>query len=556
MKFYTVVLLIATSITLIQCAQPRNLSGGQKDTSSPKVLHLSPKNLSTNFTGTSIAMDFDEYVKIMSLASELVVSPPLSYPVEYRMKGKRVFFDIRDTLKANTTYNFNFGTAIVDLNEGNSLDSNLFVISTGDFIDSGLIYGSVKDAYTQKPVENATVILYHHTADSALYNGNPLYVTKTDNEGAYQLRFLNNTEYQIFVLATPGENFKYVPLTKVGFRKETLKPDGTIPINFSVFEELDTAQYISKEFSKEHFSFVVSTNIDLKEPSFKFWPINDTMNYIIEEIRSDSFKIWIPGDKKIDTVEVYITDESGFSDTAKISMSERKMFYKKLKRKKETASPVKVNIGTKNGVHHYFDTLRLSFSRPLDHWKVDSMLFVQGTDTMAMKKAIQTGIIEVKIPETKRGTSRQLRSIAVTHEWEPSTDYAFIFNSGSFIDIINQTNDTTILKFKTKNFEDYGSFRFTVKVPNYDQPLLLQLLNSKGEFLRDYKIKSGDEVYHELAIPGTYKFRLILDRNGNNKWDTGDLSKGIQPEEMVYYSGTVDIRANWDMEETWKVDIK
>jgi hypothetical protein len=381
-------------------------------------------------------------------------------------------------------------------------------------------------------------------------------VTKTDNEGAYQLRFLNNTEYQIFVLATPGENFKYVPLTKVGFRKETLKPDGTIPINFSVFEELDTAQYISKEFSKEHFSFVVSTNIDLKEPSFKFWPINDTMNYIIEEIRSDSFKIWIPGDKKIDTVEVYITDESGFSDTAKISMSERKMFYKKLKRKKETASPVKVNIGTKNGVHHYFDTLRLSFSRPLDHWKVDSMLFVQGTDTMAMKKAIQTGIIEVKIPETKRGTSRQLRSIAVTHEWEPSTDYAFIFNSGSFIDIINQTNDTTILKFKTKNFEDYGSFRFTVKVPNYDQPLLLQLLNSKGEFLRDYKIKSGDEVYHELAIPGTYKFRLILDRNGNNKWDTGDLSKGIQPEEMVYYSGTVDIRANWDMEETWKVDIK
>ena len=557
MKNYIFYLLGIISVLLIQCAQPKGLTGGQKDTQPPKVLKLSPQNLTTNFSGQTIAMEFDEYVEVKSLASELVVSPPLQYPMEYRLKGKRVFFDLQDTLIPNTTYNFNFGNAIVDLNEGNPLDSNLFVFSTGDLIDSGYIYGTVYDAYTQSPVKNVKVVLYKSVLDSAVYQGDPIYVTQTNASGQYELRFLGENTYHIYALTSPGENFKYVPQTTIGFNKEVVDPYGENNIvDLFLFKEVDSTQFISKESSKEYFWFTIGFNTDLQKPTFQFEPKNDSLNYIIEEIRQDSFKFWLVGDHDIDSVQVFITDQTGYQDTAKVDLAERKMFFKKLKRKKVTTSPVVVRLGTKNGVHHYFDTLRLNFSRPIQEWRVDSMHFVINDDTIPLSEAMSKNILKIQLSEKHLGTSKELRSVALTHGWKPSTNYAFIFNSGSFVDIINQTNDTTILKFKTINFEDYGSFRFTVQVPEYEGPLLLELLDNKGKFLRDYKIKSGDVIYHELAVPGTYKFRLILDENGNNKWDSGNLTEEIQPEKIVYYSGSVEIRSNWDMEETWQVDVK
>ena len=556
MKYFYIILIFAISLTLTQCAQPRNLTGGTKDVTPPRILKLSPQNLSTNFRGAAIALEFDEYVQIKSLNSELTVSPPLKYPITYKLKGKRVFFSIKDTLKTNTTYNFNFGNAIVDLNEGNPLDSNLFVFSTGDIIDSGFIYGVVKDAYTQGVMKNVTVILYPSISDSTIRTGGPLYVTKTNDDGEYKLRYLKDTDYNIYALETPGENSKYIPLTKVGFNNNLVNPHDTLPVNIALFQELDTAQYISKEFSRDHFTFVVSSNLGLIDPHFEFLPANDSMNYIVEEIKADSFKFWIPGDKDLDSVKVFITDKTGFSENISIGLSERKMFYKKLKRKKETNSPVIAKLNIKSGLLHYFDSLRINFSRPLSSWNLDSMLFANGTDTITMNDAVTKGIINMELPQSKYGNRQEIFSTIINHTWKPDNEYGFIFYPNSFTDIINQTNDTTVFKFKTQKFEDYGSFRFTVQVPGYEKQLLVQLLDNNGKFIRDYLLKSGEEIYHKLAVPGVYKFRLVLDRNGNGKWDTGEVDTQKQPEEIIYYSGSAEVRANWDMEETWKVELK
>ncbi len=556
MKIFQLFFIGAIALIFVTCAQPRGLTGGEKDTQAPKVLKLSPQNLTTGFRGHTIAMEFDEFVQIKGLNSELVVSPPLDYPVTYKMKGKRVFFEIQDTLLENTTYNFNFGNAIVDLNENNPLDSNLFVFSTGHYLDSGLLKGTVMDAYTQKPTKGAKVLLYSAAKDSAAYKGDPIYVTHTNAQGEYELRYLAEGNFQIFALETPGEDFKFIPLTKIAFHSTFANSTQEESVNLVSFKEVDTLQYISKAFSKEYFSFNIGFNLNLVNPSFTFTPSNDTMEYFIEEIRSDSFKFWIPGDRDIDSVHIYISDKTGYLDTAIIDISDRTQYLKKLKKRKQPQVPLKISLGSSAGVHHYFDTLRLKFNRPLEKWILDSMLFVNGNDTMSMQKAFDSNIIMAQLPIEHKGSSKNLRTITITHKWQPSTEYAFIFDNGAFTDILSLTNDSTTLKFKTKNFEDYGSFRFTVKVEEYSGPLLLELLDKKGAYLRTYSIKSGDVIFHELAVPGTYKFRMILDENNNGKWDTGDLDQEIQPEKIVYYKGTIDIRANWDMEETWEVDFK
>ncbi len=556
MKTFLFYFLIgAIALHSIQCAQPRPLTGGQKDNQPPKVKKLSPANLSTNFSGNTIAMEFDEFVEIKSLNSELVISPPLDYPVTYKIKGKRVFFEIKDTLTPNTTYNFNFGNAIVDLNEGNVLDSNLYVFSTGSYIDSGLVTGTVSDAFTQEAMNGIKIVLYSAVNDSGLYKGSPRYVTQTDDKGNYQLRFLAKGDYNIYALESPGENFKYVPQTHIGFHNESIESEINPEVDMFLFKELDTLQFISKELSTDYFTFNIGFNNDLRKPRFKFIPSQKETDYYIEELKADSFKFWIPGDADIDSVTVLISDETGYTDTVEVDVYSKEKYFKLLKKKKRSMPLLKIGLGSNAGVHHYFDTLQLTFSRPLVNWNIDSMKFVSGTDTIAMVDAFTKNLIKAELPDRKNGTSTQLRKILITHKWEPSTEYAFIFDNGSFTDILNQSNDSTTLKFKTKNFEDYGSFRFTVKVDTYKGPLLLELLDTNGKKLRTYNIKSGDVIYHELAVPGTYKFRLIFDANDNKVWDTGNIEKGIQPEKIVNYKGTIDIRANWDMEETWEVEF-
>ena len=46
--------------------------------------------------------------------------------------------------------------------------------------------------------------------------------------------------------------------------------------------------------------------------------------------------------------------------------------------------------------------------------------------------------------------------------------------------------------------------------------------------------------------PSTYTFRIIVDRNKNGKWDTGDLFGKKQPEEVIPCSESVTLKAGWD----------
>ena len=47
--------------------------------------------------------------------------------------------------------------------------------------------------------------------------------------------------------------------------------------------------------------------------------------------------------------------------------------------------------------------------------------------------------------------------------------------------------------------------------------------------------------------------RVIFDSNGNQKWDTGNFLKKIQPEKVSYYPILIEMRANWEKIETFNL---
>ena len=148
---------------LFSCATPIAPDGGPKDETPPQVDSIgTTPNFQTNFQKQRIEITFDEWIKLDDVFNEVVVSPPLNKRPQITTKGKtvRVDFDEEEVLREAATYTINFGEAVQDLTESNPAEDLRFVFSTGDFIDSLEISGTIKDVLTNEPVEGALFMLY------------------------------------------------------------------------------------------------------------------------------------------------------------------------------------------------------------------------------------------------------------------------------------------------------------------------------------------------------------------------------------------------------------
>ena len=80
------------------------------------------------------------------------------------------------------------------------------------------------------------------------------------------------------------------------------------------------------------------------------------------------------------------------------------------------------------------------------------------------------------------------------------------------------------------------------------------MINLKGEIVRRYDLFNELDFYEfKFLLPGNYLFRYIKDKNGNKKWDTGNYLKKIQPELVYYSPDTIELRANWDINQQLKI---
>ena len=153
--------IILLSAIAVGCAKQGFPSGGPKDTQPPVAGEAMPPSGTTNFTAQSFYIPFDEYVVVKDAENNILVSPPMKRKPEYTPKGHGLMVKIKDTLRENTTYLFQFKGAIADLNEGNALESYEYAFSTGAILDSMTLSGTVLDALTLKAREEpVTVMLY------------------------------------------------------------------------------------------------------------------------------------------------------------------------------------------------------------------------------------------------------------------------------------------------------------------------------------------------------------------------------------------------------------
>lgn len=172
--FLSVLLIFVTN-----CARTGRPEGGPKDEKAPLFVTSIPPYETVKFNKKEIKINFNEYIVLKDLNSQLVVSPPMKNPLLISPQGspsEHIKIEILDTLQPNTTYIFNFGNAVQDNNEGNKLENFKYVFSTGTYIDSLKTSGSVKYAKLFEAPKNINILLYR--LDST-FNDSIIYKKKT-----------------------------------------------------------------------------------------------------------------------------------------------------------------------------------------------------------------------------------------------------------------------------------------------------------------------------------------------------------------------------------------
>lgn len=210
-RLLRVILALFVAMLAIACANVGNPEGGPYDMTPPRLVKAEPARGALEVDQQRMRLTFDEYIKL-SQQDKIIISPAHQSKPSVMAVGRSVLIRFEDSLKPNTTYSVYFDDAIVDNNEDNPLEDFYYTFSTGKTIDSMQIGGMVLDARTLEPV--ADLLIGALWADPAVDDSLALkrsfsFVSKTNKLGAFTIRGLRDSLYQVYALKDDDSDYKY-----------------------------------------------------------------------------------------------------------------------------------------------------------------------------------------------------------------------------------------------------------------------------------------------------------------------------------------------------------
>ncbi len=530
--FWKFLVVFISILCFSQCAKKGTPTGGPKDTIPPIILKSNPENYNTLFTGDEIRIYFDENIKLKDLQQNLIISPPLKYqPIITPLTSSKVLkIKILDTLKENTTYAFNFGTSITDNNEGNEFEYFKYVFSTGDYIDSLTVKGTVNDALLPAPDKKTTVMLYEVSEtfkDSIIFSEKPTYITTTkEKESDFELTNLKDGTYLLVALQEETSNYTFQPKKdKIAFLENYI----TVPIdtsyNLTLFKEIpDYTMTRPSHISKNKIDFGFEGIID----SLTISPISnvpeDFTSQIIRDTQKDTLHYWFKPAINVEEQDTlrFLASRKGQLDTLVVKM--RDLFADSLQIAKLSA-----NIITPK------DSVKIGANTPL--------LSINPEKFEIMDKDSVTYDASVFLDKVKNEAS-------LVFPKKDDNSYRITVLPEAFQDFFGIANDTLKFAVKTNPLSDYGTLRFSLQ--NIKEfPILVELVDDKFKVIASEYLEEIKDVYFDYLTPNKYYLRIIYDSNANKQWDTGNYLKKLQPEKIVYYPKEVEVRSNWDVNEVF-----
>lgn len=587
-SLYYIFIIIAAAV-MYSCANIGNPSGGPIDKTPPIFMRSNPTPNAVNVKDRKIEIFFDEIVTLKDPSTKIIVSPAQTEMPRMSALGRKVTVELVDSLLPNTTYTIDFSNSIQDNNEGNAIDNFAFAFSTGSVIDSMRVSGYVLDSRTLEPMQSVVVGLQSNLADSAFHKEKLQRVALTNDRGQFTIRNVSPGSYHIFALKDLDRDYKFGnPTEDIAFLDSIIVPSiGSREAADTVYNDLNEIDTIMRAtrpayfpndillsmFNEDRKSQYLANNlrVDSTRISLTFAAASDTLPslsivgrndvpdqwYTLERSQTnDTLTYWIrpPHLVSADTLIVATTylrtdtasNLSWGTDTLKFTFQRQKA--KKKKKNEETDSLEQIRFmelhPLANGTQEVYAPLLLQTGTPIERYS---------REAFHLQRKLQNDTIfypaEIKSIALRDSTLSR-RDLMLKVDWEPGAAYTLAVDSLAMTDIYGLQTKPLKVDFNVRKMEEYGNIVFNI--PAVRDSAIVELLDGTEKIVLRAPVKSHRAELLNL-LPGKYYARLFIDRNGNGKYDTGNYDMHLQPEETVYYPGAINLKKNWDVEQTWDI---
>lgn len=550
------------------CANPGTPTGGPKDEKPPVVVRSSPEMNARNFSGKVIDIEFDELIQLKDVNQKFVVSPPVNKRPIIDPRGKNLRITFEEELQPATTYTLDFSDALSDNNEGNVFENFRFSFSTGESTDSMSVSGHLFDAAELSPADGILIFLHKNLEDSAFVKLVPNRIAKTDSKGHFSVQNVAPGSYKIYALDDLNRDYKFdqrgeqiaflkdVVIPGFEYREvtDTIAPDSVQTrkqlfytpdsLRMYLFKEKAVDQYLKAEERKQNNKLSFIFNLPLSSDAQFEFPGKgaDYQPFVVERsLRNDTVTLWLTDSLMVgsDSLKIsvrYPALDSLLNPVMRADTMDMWFFSKEVKKKK------------KKGEKEEIPALRINMPSSIDLYAPFNMVFptpIKYLNTRGMQLYLKSDTLKTNIGFNFEQDSMNVRLYKVLHEWKPGEDYVLRIDSAAFVDYYDVANKPMDYSFSIRKIDSYGTLYVNVidPQPNY----LIQVVGRDENVVRQAFVPASGKIAFRYIKVGEYMLKIVDDTNRNGKWDTGDYSLNLLPEEVFYYPEKVNVRANWDI---------
>lgn len=605
MKRFTLFLLALIGLTslIAACAnQGAGPDGGPYDETPPRIVGMTAPERLQNGKRTKFSLVFNELIKVDNPTEKIIVSPPQIETPEIKVSGRRITVELLDSMRPNTTYTVDFSDAITDNNEGNPLGQYTYIFSTGQTTDTMQMSGYVLNAEDLEPVKGILAGLYQQHHDSVFALRAFDRVARTDASGFFSIKGVApDRDYRLYALQDADGDFHFTqPSEMLGFLHNDLRagafrdtrydtlwvdsvrydsiriipythftPDDLVVRAFKV--DVNTRHYLKAQRDVPEWFTTFFTGPSRKRPTIqglnfdarKAFVVNasagnDTLTYWLADttlLRQDTLRFAYTYDNwddslaqmlpKTDTLE--LVPKTTFAKRAANEAKELEKWNKQREKREKRgdfskSQPPMVALQLRADVSSSLVSNRnilIQFDQPLQHF-----------DTKKLHLRLKKDSTYHDAPYALDTVPNNILAYRLRAEWRPGQEYQLVIDSAAMTSLYGRVNLATDNKFSIAKLEDFGTVFLSLS--NAHESTVVQLLGSDGKPVAQAPTKNGRAEFYYVQ-PGKYYLRCFFDRNGDGKWTTGSWSPRRDPEEVYYFPKEIEVRANWDLNESWDV---
>lgn len=521
-KQYSYLILFLTSLFAVGCANVVPITGGEKDTKEPQLKKTIPKIGSTHFSGGVILFEFDEEIEVENNPRNIITSPVIDGEIKLKVKKKKYLeLTIPKNLEPNTTYSININDAVKDVTEGNKKVNITYAFSTGAQLDSLSFTGRTTDAQYKTPQKNILVGLYKLSDTLDIKKQKPLYITYSNVNGQFELKYLKANEYYLLALEDKNSNLLYDNQEK-----------GTSIEQLTVNTELKNIPNLELSSSDTSGNKILSRKVNQKI---------QVLNYR-NGIKQYSYKSINPED------EIYILQNK--------QKAKELLVYTRVNQKDSIVYHITTldSLGNQRTDTVIFNLFNKKTKKETARFYAESMDLLPGKKSIAFissKPILNINTDSISIDKTeikpKYEFSKNRDSIYLLLEGISIKDTTKInFKKGSVILYEGDTLSSQVFNILKADPSNYASLEMTIKTES--EHYIIQLMSDNYQILEEYKnIKN---LKYNYIKPGKYRIRAIVDINNNGYWDSGNLLKNIKAEPIKYFDKeATNLKPNWEIKD-------